>query len=601
MGKGKPGVKRKEPYLLFSGSIRSKLLLSYLVTIFIPMLILGVYSMKLLDDSLKESSLSAEKENMMQLADNAKYYLNSCVDLSENICFDSKIWAYFFQRYSYPVLSTEGYYNLIRPVFTRYLTLKKEIEKMTVYTKNETMLYNNSEIAYVTVGSPEDRLYGETLNSGAIRWKLQEDSATNEKIILMTRMLNLNNVNVGMLAVYIKENQLYTTIREQLDGSNTYLVTPDGMILTSTDRQAIGRSIDGTDLDLRLLNDGVTVDEIRTDTGTVRRTGLSFTLRNDPDREWLVIKTVPMQSILSVASATKTYLVLEILLLLFSLAVISVIMSGGITKRIKELVSKMKRVERGDFKASVSFEGRDEIAYMGNVFNTMVARLDELVRQVYEMQLAKKDMELKNREAQLKMLQSQINPHYLFNTLDAVLYGIENNREGTAKIIELLANNFRRNIQWQENLITVEEEMIFIKEFLAIQKFRMQDRLEWYADVSAETLSCRLPKMILQPLVENAIYHGISLKKDKGRLYLSIRCDQEFLYIKISDDGVGVEKQKLEEIRETIRSNEVRAGRSHIGLKNVYDRIRLYYGDHGSLTITSEINRGTVVEMKLPI
>jgi two-component system sensor histidine kinase YesM len=609
MIKGFGTNKRKWEYFGFR-SIRSKLLISYFIAIAVPILTLGIYSLKLLDQSIKEHSIAAEKENLIQLAENAKYYLNSCIDLSNNVYFDNKIWDYFYYKYSYPTISIEGYYSLIRPVFARYLALKKEVSKITVFTKNETLLFNNFEIAQVLPDTYEENLYEKTLSANKILWNIVQNPGEQKRII-MSRMLNLNNVNVGMLVIYINEDHLHNVIKDNTDGSSTYLTAPDGTVLTSTDRSAVGSNIidsitAGSNIlqynsETKTEGDGIYIQEIDTEDGVIRVASLSFVLQDHPDEYWNIIKIVPMKSVLSVASPTKTYQIIGFLLLLVLLGLISIVISQSLSKRIKTLMSKMKQVENGDFNVSVEFNGRDEISYMGRAFNTMVKKLDRLVKQVYKMQLTQKELELKNREIQLNMLQSQINPHFLFNTLDAVLYGIRHDKQETEKIVELLASNLRRSIQWEKDLITVNEEIKFIEEYLSIQKFRMQDKLEWCLEISPEALSYKMPKMLIQPLVENAIYHGISMKKEKGKLCLSVYIDQEFLVVVVDDNGVGMKAPVLNEIRQMLGSNDINARDSHIGIKNVFDRIQLYYGNKGSFEIKSEYLAGTRIELKLPL
>ncbi|MBB6633599.1 sensor histidine kinase [Cohnella thailandensis] len=586
-------------------TLRSKLLLTYLAAIAIPLLTLGIYSMRLLDSSLKEQSISVEKQDLLQIMENAKSSLNSFVSLSSDISYDPKIWRYFYSDYDEPGESMEGYYTLIRPLFARYLTLRPEIRKITIYTKNDTLLYNRFEIAPVEPGTYEAKLYDETLASRKVLWKLREDSDSGEKLVTLSRMLNLNNVVVGMVVLYIDENQLYGNIRGQTEGGEAYLLGPDGAVLSSTDRTALGQPYGGTELDVRTEGQGLLSKEIERDGSEERLTGIPFALSQFPNEQWALVKTVPQKTILAVTRQSKIYQLGAFALLVVLLCLISVTMSGSITRRIKELVIKMRKVERGDFDVAVSFGGQDEVSYMGNTFNAMAAKLNTLVGQVYEMQLTQKDMELKNRESELKWLQSQINPHFLFNTLDAVLYGIRNDKEETAKIVEFLANSFRRSIQWTEDLVSLEEELKFIKEYLAIQRFRMPDKFAWQAEVPAEALSLKLPKMLLQPLVENAVHHGLSLKKEGGSLLLKVEEQDKGtgreIVIRIRDDGVGIEEWRLEEIREILHGHEAGETDRHIGLKNVYDRIRLYYGDQGHLEINSVYGEGTEIEVRIPV
>lgn len=220
-------------------------------------------------------------------------------------------------------------------------------------------------------------------------------------------------------------------------------------------------------------------------------------------------------------------------------------------------------------------------------------------------------MDLNKRQAQYLALQNQINPHFLYNTLESIrgetiIAGLD----GVAEMTEALARFFRYTITKVENLVSVEEELDNCETYFGIQKYRFGDRLKLHIQYDAEEyekiMNCRIPKLTLQPILENSIIHGIELKIDGGNLYIHFQCTGDRLIIRISDDGVGMDEmtlarlnQKLGKSTKTFHDEEEKQG--GIALVNVNNRIHLLFGDEYGMHVYSVAGEGTDVEITIPI
>ena len=202
------------------------------------------------------------------------------------------------------------------------------------------------------------------------------------------------------------------------------------------------------------------------------------------------------------------------------------------------------------------------------------------------------------RKSELRALQAQINPHFLYNTLDSIIWMAE---WGKTKEVVLmtssLAKLLRQSISNQNELVRVEEEVEYTRSYLTIQKMRYKDKLEYDIQVSPEVLGQKIPKLVLQPLVENAIYHGIKYKEGKGIVQIEGWIGQKELILRISDDGIGMTEAQLEKIFEK-RETDIR--KNGVGVLNVHERIQLYYGKDYGLRFSSTLGEGTVVEVRIP-
>ncbi len=253
----------------------------------------------------------------------------------------------------------------------------------------------------------------------------------------------------------------------------------------------------------------------------------------------------------------------------------------------------MRRIASGDFARNPEIEGRDELGLLGRGINDMSGSIRELLDRL----LAE---EGQKRRLELAMLQYQINPHFLYNTLNALRWmAIMQKAEGVRDAITALGRLLRNTLGDTE--ATLRDELALLDDYVLIQKLRTKDRFEVVTRVdSPESLDCRVPKMTLQPLVENALFHGLERNKNGGRVTVRVAGDGEDVEVAVEDDGAGMTESEIAAAFAAEQPGEKPRGFSRIGIRNVHDRIRLAYGERYGLSIESEVGEFTRVRIRLP-
>ena len=269
----------------------------------------------------------------------------------------------------------------------------------------------------------------------------------------------------------------------------------------------------------------------------------------------------------------------------------SMFISARISQPIKRLEKQMKRVENGDFDISIEADGEDEVKQLSRAFNLMVVKIKQLMGQIISEQEAK-------RKSEFKALQAQINPHFLYNTLDSILWMNENgNYEGVTTMVSALAKFFRVSISRGNEIISVADEVSHASSYLTIQKIRYKDKFDFTIDTQPDVLQRKTLKLILQPILENAIYHGIDQIQEKGEIRITVGMEENRIIYSVSDNGYGIKPEILKKILE----HKPTAGSgSGVGLKNVNERIKLCYGNEYGIEIKSVLDVGTTVIIRIP-
>ena len=297
-------------------------------------------------------------------------------------------------------------------------------------------------------------------------------------------------------------------------------------------------------------------------------------------------------------------LVLAALLALYLL--VSGVITASITKPLQKLREATRLAGRGDFAVRApEYEGtaavpalagqKDELAVLNVSFNQMMERIGNLVEDIRVEQL-------KLRAAELNLLQAQINPHFLYNTLDAIIWMAETGQtEQVITMVSALSDFFRTTLSKGRDFITVREEETHIESYLKIQQFRYRDILEYSIDIPEELYGCQVLKLTLQPVVENALYHGIKSKRGMGHIAVKGRRLGNLLLLTVEDDGMGMTEERLEAVRRGLSKETDSGDGDGFGLYNIQQRIKLYYGQEYGMEIDSQYGKGTRVEITIPV
>ncbi len=367
--------------------------------------------------------------------------------------------------------------------------------------------------------------------------------------------------------------QQYSTY--QKEGVTFWVVDSDGTIVSSKDKGKIGTYCGYTPQELeniarneQSLKDGFILCE--------RISGTDWYLV-----EWLD-SAIAFEPLTQVGSVIMAIIALCGVLLFCALS----LTARRLQQRVNRINDKMEQVIQGDLSVRIPVEHSDEFGRIESEFNSMVAEIDRLIREV-------RQGEQQKRLAELDFLQAQINPHFIHNTLTSIRFMLEMGKVREAgEMIFYFSKLLRRTISRSNEFITLEEEVRTLEDYVNLQKFRYQDSFEASYDISPQTLNARVPALILQPVVENAIFHSVG--RSMVHISISARREDSQLILVVEDDGVGMSR----ELRETVLHKDVQVNR--VGLRNVHDRIQLNYGKEYGLAITEREGHGTRVTFRLP-
>ena len=320
-----------------------------------------------------------------------------------------------------------------------------------------------------------------------------------------------------------------------------------------------------------------------------------------PKTQWTTIATLPLAELNEESHSIRNAIIVSSILSLIAAFFLAYLISRGIVKPILQMEEQMRRVEQGDFDAYVDVKTSDEIGRIGEKFNVMVAKIKDLMERVVMEEKKQSQLLIKQREAELELLRAQINPHFLFNTLNSIkCMALINQANHIAEMISALGRLLENSIQRGKDMITLEEEIENLKNYVLLQQMRYGNKLRILYDMDPELLTLEVPRLILQPIVENAIIHGLEKKANGGQIQVYGRRKEEVAEIVIEDNGVGMSQEEVENLRTGLDPTHQRKSFSGIGIKNVDERIRLVYGEDYGLTITSKINVGTKVILVIP-
>ena len=290
---------------------------------------------------------------------------------------------------------------------------------------------------------------------------------------------------------------------------------------------------------------------------------------------------------------TRLFIVFVILLIIFIVILINSYISFRVTNPIRELEKSVKALEEGNLDADIYMGGSYEVQHLGKSVQDMKFRIKGLMQDIVSEHEEK-------RKSEFDSLQAQINPHFLYNTLDIIVWQIENEKQSEAvHTVTALARFFRLSLGKGKNIVTVRDEIDHVKNYLMIQHMRFKNKFDYEFDIAEDVLELPSLKLMLQPLVENAIYHGMEFMDGDGMIMVKAWREEDELYLSVADNGLGMTEDKVETIL-TGKSASGNGRGSGIGVKNVNERIKLYFGEAYGLTIDSEPDEGTTVIIHLP-
>lgn len=569
----------KKPFI----ALQYKFFVFSLLLVLVPLLTLGYVSYTKSAQIIQDKVSSSNLKTVEQTGNNIDFVLNDLFTTSIFLLQSQEITTMFKLPAGTPLNVIEKS-KLDTQRFLAYLSATKDyiysfyLEGYNGVTLDT--LRSNFQL------SDEQRREVESLN-GSNLWSSQPivdyDASKRHVFSVIRVMKDINRLSdrLGILKLNIKEEKIAAIYHQNPSEiqSEFLIIDQHKIILSSLDKNQIGMPLEDGLIPTTLGNASSGYYE-------VSKAGKDYlvTYYHLKNTQWTLINIVALEALVkdNFIILNTTYIIIFIAFVICSL--FSYMFFTKILSPLKQVRVLMKELERENYDIHMELVGNDEITLLGQSFNKMSTRLKEVRNQVY---LSK----IKQREAELIALQAQINPHFLYNTLDTIYWSARLEKAfDSAKLVQALSNMFRLSLNSGQEMTTVEREMLHLKNYIIIQEMRYKGQITFNIAVDPETLDCPVIKLILQPIVENAIYHGIEKNGGTGQIDIQIYRQDNALIYQVMDNGIGADTEALNAL--LLDSNEHAKG---FAIKNVNDRIQLFFGEHYGLQFYPNTSGGTKV------
>lgn len=411
-------------------------------------------------------------------------------------------------------------------------------------------------------------------------------------VITLTRAVEITHgtsTEQGILLIDIRYSSLQQILEDISIGNQGYLymIGSDGELIYHPQMQLIETGQMSENIPAAIeYRDGNYREEYKGESRNVSVKSVGYT-------GWKLLSVTPEKGLSLSNLKMRLFVAFVAAAFLFVLVMINAFISSRITNPIQELEKSVNAIEAGELDTEVYTGGSYEIEHLGRSIGDMAKRIKALMQDIVTEHESK-------RKSEFDILQSQINPHFLYNTLDIIVWMIENERKQEAvKVVTALARFFRISLSKGKSIITVRDELEHVRNYLTIQQMRFKNKFIYEIEAGEDVMDLACLKLMLQPLVENAIYHGMEFMDGDGEIHVRVKKEQGELWLEVCDNGLGMTAEQVGNLLSEKPQASSRRG-SGIGVKNVNERIRLYFGEAYGLVIESEPDEGTVIRCHLP-
>ncbi len=583
--------------------IRYKLISHFLIISIIPIICLGLL-INWTVERIVEEQVNKDTLQLISKVDEAlEFYLNNMQRVTYFISYNESMQDFFHNDSQQTGQNKTNEYEIQR-YLRNFTTLLPEVAGVLVvnssgeYVSNELYAPSTKDLTeeswykeavenkgiFKIIGQPKDRHI-----SSLVNYK-------NDEVVSAVRAVidPISQEVVGVILIDLKVRTVAETLVDVRLGKTGYLTVVDEQ------NRPIYQPKDP--LVDTIPNEWLEGKKSGAFSKEVDSQKLQFIYQKSPYSNWTIIGVFPTEETIYEISEIQFYLVVFVFIILLFGIPLSYFLANSISKPIGQLMKFMRKAEGGELGVRYIEKRDDEIGMLGRSFNKMLKQINELLR------LTERH-ERQKREAEFRSLQANINPHFLYNTLDTIQWMARKQKAtDIAEVVESLAKLFRIGLSKGRDIITLDKEIEHIESYLRIQKTRYGEKLQYQIEVDENSSSLYVLKFILQPLIENAIYHGIKERRGPGQITLSAYEKNGKLVLVLQDNGVGMSESRLQEIRaalkDAVRRTENQGesnSKNGYGILNVQARIVLAFGEQYGITIESTEKVGTTIEMLLPI
>lgn len=580
--------------LLLNVSLRTRMLLSNIVVALIPFLMFSIVSGSIFLDHAQKTAEEHSVQLIHQVSNSMDVYVETIEKMVNYIQLELQDTP-FFTMETEDAPGWESETDYIRSVLENVANSHREVAGIFIATKED--LYVSTGMSRIS----RDPFQNE-------RW-YREASENPEEIQLISVVTGRNIVTNRSYSI----DDVFSLAKAVQDPETGEVL---GVILLDIRHDIIQSSINGVTIGEKGFvfvmdqEDNIVYTPVNgivyrvnpkwvkaMEPMSVQIQGGSYQIRSElsPYTGWRTVGVFSMDEVMSSVNTIVYILFTCVIISLVLVVIVSFKFSRTLTNPIFKLKRLMKQAESGDLTVRFNFQHNDEIGELGQSFNHMIARIDQLIQMVYVEQENK-------RTAEMKSLQEQIKPHFLYNTLDTISWMARDyDAEDIVRLVDALTNMFRIGLSHGKDIITVKEEITHVSNYLYIQKIRYKDKLNYVIHVDESLYAIEVPKLILQPLVENAIYHGVKAKRGGGTITITGVPEGENLVFTVQDNGAGMPQEKVEELNRRMSERSVLDEKKSFGLFYIRERIQLCYGTGYGVHVESALGEGTRVTITLPL
>lgn len=580
--------------LLLNVSLRTRMLLSNIVVALIPFLIFSIVSGFVFLDHAQKTAEEHSVQLIHQVSNSMDVYVETIEKMVNYIQLELQDTP-FFTMESEGASGWDSETAYIRSVLENVANSHREVAGIFIATKED--LYVSTGMSRISRDPfQNERWYREALENPE---EIQLISVVTGRNIVTNRSYSIDDVFslakavqdpetgevLGVILLDIRHDIIQSSINGVTIGEKGFVFVMD------QEDNIVYTPVNG--IVYRVNPKWVKAMEPM----SVQIQGGSYQIRSElsPYTGWRTVGVFSMDEVMSSVNTIVYILFTCVIISLVLVVIVSFKFSRTLTNPIFKLKRLMKQAESGDLTVRFNFEHNDEIGELGQSFNHMIARIDQLIQMVYVEQENK-------RTAEMKSLQEQIKPHFLYNTLDTISWMARDyDAEDIVRLVDALTNMFRIGLSHGKDIITVKEEITHVSNYLYIQKIRYKDKLNYVIHVDESLYAIEVPKLILQPLVENAIYHGVKAKRGGGTITITGVPEGENLVFTVQDNGAGMPQEKVEELNRRMSERSVLDEQKSFGLFYIRERIQLCYGTGYGVHVESALGEGTRVTITLPL
>lgn len=564
-------------------TIKHKLFLIYVGLLVLPVFLVGYYISTEIRANQIQTKTEEIEQDTIRTATELTGTLEAIIRVSDWIYQDERLAEIVRADYSSPYAFFETYQSY--PQFNDYLKYYREISHIRVYVDNPSIM-SSVGLYPLSQDVKDSEWYQEAIEKrGQIIWRYMKDPVTRDVHLNLTRALYDYDELIGVLSIAVSNDKITEIL--QNSGNTFFLTLDDELIFSHPKLEDIQSEYDQYRL---LLEEQETDQNIKGTANDITFTIQQLAIPKVLHSEFKAVGTVPTSSIVAEANGVLIVGYIAILFVFLFTLILLAAFIRSFNNRVLQLQESMTKVAHGDFDIPSEIPGEDEITEVYEQLYVTMESLQLLLAERYQYEIDRKD-------AEFKLLSSQINPHFLYNTLEMIrMKAFKNQDREVADIVKLLSKLMRKALERPQDQLPLSEDLTFIDMYLQIQKLRFGERINY--DIKQETTQdyAILP-LLIQPIVENAFVHGLERISGRAELTVLVKEVGEDLHIIVSDNGVGIPSDKLKQLQAILEGYQES---SRVGINNVQQRIKYFYGEEYGMTIESTEGKGTTVKVVIP-